>query len=186
MGKGLAVVGILGAIAATLTILNVLLDLAQFLVLPVIVAGSIVLVAQRSVGGAVAGLLVLALAVVTALGLADSVGSITTEGGTTSFGFTAEGGHLLALAGCLSIPLAALIVRWDRVDPQSLAYVGIFCAAVAFLLVAIRADPTGLQTNPVTLVAGLVPLGCIAPMVGLWRGANKAEGAVQETAPPAP
>src|SRR5688572_23696964 len=122
MGKGLAVVGILGAIAATLTILSVLQDLASFLVLPVIVAGSIVLVAQRSVAGAVAGLLVLSLAVVTALGLA---GSITTESGTTDFGFSDSAGRILAIAACLSIPLAAIAVRWHDIDPQSLAYVGI-------------------------------------------------------------
>src|SRR5688572_16248897 len=104
MGKGLAVVGILGAIAATLTILNVLLDLAQFLILPILVAGSIVLVAQRSVSGAVAGLLVLALAVVTTLALTDSVGAVTTESGTTGFGFSAKAGRFLAVAACLSVP----------------------------------------------------------------------------------
>jgi hypothetical protein len=169
MGKGLAVVGILGAVAATLTILNVLQGLAAFLVLPIIVAGSIVLVAQRSVAGAVAGLLVLALAVVTALGLA---GSITTESGTTDFGFSAEAGRILALAGCLSIPMAAVAVRWHRIDPQSLAYVGIFCAAVAFLLAVIRSDPLGDQADPITLAIGALPLGAIAPMVGLWRGSD--------------
>jgi hypothetical protein len=169
MGKGLAVVGILGAIAATLTILNVLQDLASFLVLPVIVAGSIVLVAQRSVAGAVAGLLVLALAVVTALGLA---GSITTESGTTDFGFSAEAGRILTLAGCLSIPMAAIAVRWHHIDPQSLAYVGIFCAAVAFLLAIIRSDPLADQANPLTLAIGVVPLGAIVSMVGLWRGSD--------------
>ncbi|MFA5943735.1 MAG: hypothetical protein WC876_04625 [Candidatus Thermoplasmatota archaeon] len=172
MGKGLAIVGILGAIAATLTILNVLQALASFLVLPVIVAGSIVLVAQRSVAGAVAGLLVLSLAVVTALGLA---GSVTTESGTTDFGFSAEAGRVLAIAGCLSIPLAAIVVRWHHIDPQSLAYVGLFCAAVAFLLAIIRSDPLGDQANPVTLAIAALPLGAIASMVGLWRGADLAE-----------
>ena len=169
MGKGLAIVGILGAIAATLTILNVLQDLASFLVLPIVVAGSIVLVAQRSVAGAVAGLLVLALAVVTALGLA---GSITTESGSTDFGFSAEAGRILALAGCLSIPMAAIAVRWHHIDPQSLAYVGIFCAAVAFLLAIIRSDPLGDQANPLTLAIGILPLGAIVSMVGLWRGSD--------------
>jgi len=167
MGKGLAIVGIIGAVFASLSILNVLQDLAAFLVLPVIVAGSIVLVAQRTVGGAVAGLLVLALAVVAALGLA---GSITTKNGATEFGFSEEAGHLLAIAGCLSIPLAAIAVRWAWVDPQSLSYVGIFCAAVSFLLVIIINDPTAYQGNPFTLGAGLLALGGVAPMVGLLRG----------------
>ncbi len=185
MGKGLAIVGILGAVFASLTILNVLLDLAQFLVLPVIVAGSIVLVAQRSVAGAVAGLLVLALAVVTALGLADSVGSITTESGTTDFGFSAEAGRFLALAGCLSVQLAAIAVRWHHIEPQSLAYIGIFCAAVAFLLAIIRSDPLGDQANPVTLAIGVLPLGAIAPMVGLWRGADRADEAAAPSEPAA-
>jgi hypothetical protein len=169
MGKGLAIVGILGAFAATLTILNVLQDLASFLVLPIIVAGSIVLVAQRSVAGAVAGLLVLALAVVTALGLA---GSITTKEGSTDFGFSPEAGHFLALAGCLSIPLAAIAVRWHRIEPQSLAYIGVFCGALAFLLAVIRSDPLGDQANPITLAIGALPLGAIASMVGLWRGSE--------------
>ena len=174
MGKGLAIVGIVGASAATLTILNVLQASAAFLVLPVIVAGSIVLVAQRAVAGAVAGLLVLALAVVAALGLA---GSITTKnGGGTSFGFSEDAGRLLAIAGCLSIPLAAIAVRWDWVEPQSLSYIGIFCAAVAFLLVIIHNDPLADQTNPITLANGLLPLGAIAPMVGLLRGAPMGDG----------
>ena len=169
MGKGLAVVGILGAFAATLTILNVLQDLAAFVVLPVIVAGSIVLVAQRTVAGAVAGLLVLSLAVVAALGLA---GSVTTESGTTDVGFSDQAGRFLVLAGCLSIPLAAIAVRWHHIDPQSLAYVGLFCGAVAFLLAVIRSDPLGDQANPVTLAIAALPLGAIAAMVGLWRGAD--------------
>ena len=172
MEKGLAIVGILGAIAATLTILNVLQAVASFLVLPIIVAGSIVLVAQRTMAGAVAGLLVLSLAVVTALGLA---GSITTESGTTDFGFSAEAGRVLAIAGCLSIPLAAIAVRWHHIDPQSLAYVGLFCGAVAFLLAIIRSDPLADQANPVTLAIAVLPLGAIASMVGLWRGADLAE-----------
>lgn len=174
MGKGLAVVGILGAVFATLTILNVLQDVAQFLVLPVLVAGSIVLVAQRSVAGAVAGLLVLALAVVTALGLA---GSVTTESGATDFGFSVEAGHYLALAGCLALPLAAIAIRWNHIEPQSLAYIGLFCAALAFFLALIRSDPLGDQADPLTLALGALPLGAIAPMVGLWRGADRADEA---------
>jgi hypothetical protein len=183
MGKGLAVVGILGAVAGTLTILNVLQDLASFLVLPVIVAGSIVLVAQRSVAGAVAGLLVLALAVVTALGLA---GSITTESGSTDFGFSPEAGRILALAGCLSIPLSAVAVRWHAIEPQSLAYIGIFCCAVAFLLSIIRSDPFADQANPLTLATGALPLGAIASMVGLWRGADLEGDAGAPPVEPAP
>ena len=180
MGKGLAVVGILGAVAATITILNVLQDLASFLVLPVIVAGSIVLVAQRSVAGAVAGLLVLALAVVTALGLA---GSITTENGSADFGFSPEAGRILALAGCLSIPLAAVAIRWHRIEPESLAYIGIFCCAVAFLLAIIRSDPFADQANPITLATAALPLGAIASMVGLWRGADLEEAGAPPVRP---
>lgn len=182
MGKGLALIGILGAVAATLTVL-VLLDAAVFLVLPVIVAGSIVLVAQRTVAGAVAGLLVLALAVVAALGLA---GSITTENGTTDFGFSPAAGRLLAIAGCLAIPLAATAVRWGAIDPQPLAYIGIFCAAVAFLLAAIRPGQLVEQTDYVTLATGLLPLGAIAPMVGLWRGADLEDEEDAALPPPVP
>lgn len=171
MGKGLAVIGILGAVFASLCVL-VLVGAAVFLALPVIVAGSIVLVAQRSVAGAVAGLLVLALAVVAALGLA---GSVTTERGTTDFGFSEQSGRLLAIAGCLAIPLAAIAVRWSGVDPQSLSYIGLFCAVVAFLLAAIRPDRLVEQTDYLTLATGLLPLGAVAPMVGLWRGADKDE-----------
>jgi hypothetical protein len=182
MGKGLATIGILGAVAATLGML-VLVDAAVFLVLPVIVAGSIVLVAQRSVAGAVAGLLVLALAVVAALGLA---GSITTRNGSTDFGFTEEAGRLLAIAGCLAIPLAAIAVRWASIDPQPLAYIGIFCAAVAFLLAVMRPDRLVEQTDYVTLATGLLPLGAIAPMVGLWRGADLEDEAAPTLPPPVP
>lgn len=168
MGKGLAIVGIVGAVAATLAVL-VLVNAAIFLVLPVIVAGSIVLVAQRTVAGAIAGLLVLALAVVAALGLA---GSVTTREGTADFGFSEDSGRLLAVAGCLSIPMAAIAVRWDRIEPQSLAYIGIFCAAVGFLLAAIRPGQLVNQTDLVTLATGLLPLGAIASMVGLLRGSS--------------
>lgn len=182
MGKGLAVVGILGAVAATLTMLA-FVGAGVFLVLPVIVAGSIVLVAQRSVAGAVAGLLVLALAVVAALGLA---GSITTKNGTTDFGFDEDSGRLIAIAGCLALPLAAIAVRWDAIDPQPLAYIGIFCAAVAFLLAAMRPSRLLEQTDYVTLATGLLPLGAIAPMVGLWRGADLEEDAGPPMPPPVP
>lgn len=182
MGKGLALIGILGAVAATLTVL-VLVGSAIFLVLPVIVAGSIVLVAQRTVAGAVAGLLVLALAVVAALGLA---GSITTEKGSTDFGFTEDAGRLLAVAGCLAIPLAAIAVRWSAIDPQPLAYIGIFCAAVAFLLAAIRPGQLVDQSDLVTLATGLLPLGAVVPMVGLWRGADLEDEMEAGLPPPVP
>ena len=173
MGKGLAVVGIIASVAASLLVL-VLVDPATFVVLPVIVAGSIVLVAQRNVGGAVAGLLVLALAVVAALGLA---GSVTTNSGATDFGFSEQSGRLLAIAGCLSIPLAAIAVRWTMVRPQSLSYIGIFCAAVGFLLAIIRPSRLVDQSDAVTLVTGLLPLGAVAPMVGLLRGAAAGDDA---------
>jgi len=185
MGKGLAIVGILGAVAATLIML-VLVDAAVFIVLPVIVAGSIVLVAQRTVAGAVAGLLVLALAVVAALGLA---GSVTVRSGeTTDFGFSEDSGRLIAIAGCLSLPLAAIAVRWHRIDPQSLAYVGIFCAAVGFLLAAIRPGELVNQTDGLTVATGLLPLGAIASMVGLYRGSRDLddETAPSSSAPPGP
>lgn len=183
MGKGLAIAGILGAVAATLTVL-VFVNAAVFLVLPVLVAGSIVLVAQRTVAGAVAGLLVLALAVVAALGLA---GSLTVRGGeTTDFGFSEDAGRLIAIAGCLSVPMAAIAVRWDRIDPQSLAYVGIFCAAVGFLLAAIRPGALVNQQDGLTVVTGLLPLGAIASMVGLYRGSRDLDDGPSPaaTAPP--
>ena len=180
MTKGLAIVGIVASVAATLAML-VFVSAAVFLVLPVIVAGSIVLVLQRDVAGAVAGLLVLALAVVAALGLA---GSVTTEGGgSTDFGFSESSGRVLAIAGCLAIPLAALVVRWHAIEPQSLAYVGIFCVAVAFLLAMVRRDQLADQSDVLTLVVGLLPLGAIVSMVGLWRGADAAEPAAE---PPSP
>lgn len=169
MGKGLAVVGIIASIAATLAML-VLVSAAAFLVLPVIVAGSIVLVLQRTVAGAVAGLLVLALGVVAALGLA---GSVTTENGVADFGFSESSGRLLAIAGCLAIPLAAIVVRWHAIAPQGLAYVGIFCAAVAFLMAATRSDALVDQSDLLTIATGLLPLGAIVSMVGLLRGADE-------------
>jgi hypothetical protein len=178
MGKGLAIVGILGAVFASLLML-VLVDAAAFFALPVVIAGSIVLVAQRTVAGAVAGLLVLALAVVAALGLA---GSVTTESGTADFGFSQTAGRLLAIAACLAIPLAAIIVAWPDVDPQALSYVGLFCIAVAFLLAVARPDRLVDQSDLLGVAAGLLPLGGVAPMVGLFRAA----GPVAPTAPPTP
>lgn len=170
MGKGLAVVGIVASVAATLAMLA-LVGAAAFLVLPVIVAGSIVLVLQRTVASAIAGLLVLALGVVAALGLA---GSVTTEGGgTTDFGFSEQAGRVLAITGCLAIPLAAIVVRWHAIDPQSLAYVGIFCLAVGFLLAVLRRDSLVDQSDLLTVASGLVPLGGIVSMVGVWRGADE-------------
>lgn len=176
MPKGLAIVGILGAFAATLTILNVLQGAAVFIVLPILVAGSIVLVAQRSMGGAIAGLIVLALAVMAALGLA---GSVTTESGSTDFGFSVDAGRLLALAGCLSIPLAAIALHWNDLDPVWLAYLGAACAVAAFLLTIILAEPSGDQTKPLTIIIALLPLGAIATMVGLWRSAPDVDHAAK-------
>lgn len=170
MGKGLAIMGIIASIAAMLSIL-VFVGAAVFLVLPVIVTGSIILVLQKNVAGAIAGLLVLALAVVASLGL---MGSVTTEdGGETDFGFSEEAGRLLAIAGCLAIPLAAIVVRWSRIEPQALAFVGIVCAAVAFLLAAVRPDQLVNQDDLLTLATGLLPLGTIVSMVGLWRGGDR-------------
>jgi hypothetical protein len=179
MGKGLAIAGILGAVGATLAML-VLVGAAAFLVLPIILAGSVALLAQRTAAGAVAGLLLLALAVVAALGLA---GSVTTEDGTTDFGFDESSGRLLAVAGCLAIPLAAIGVRWSAIEPQALAYVGLFCAAVAFLLAAARPDRLVDQSDAVTLASGLLPLGAVASMVGLWRGSGRADDAAGGTLP---
>ena len=174
MGKGLAIVGIIASITATLAMLVLATEFAAaLLVLPVLVAGSVFLVLERNVGGAIAGLLVLALAVVAALGL---MGSVTTEdGGTTDFGFSERSGRLLAVAGCLAIPLAAIAVRWPAIEPQSLAYVGIFCAAVGFLLAILRRDHLVDQGDLITVASGLLPLGAIASMVGILRAADGRE-----------
>ena len=168
MGKGLAVVGILASVAATLAMLVLATEFAAaLLVLPVLIAGSILLVLERTVPGAIAGLLVLALAVVAALGM---MGSVTTEEGSTDFGFSEASGRVMAIAGCLAIPLAVIVVRWGAIEPPALAYVGIFCAALAFLLAVVRRDSLVDQSDLLTVASGLLPLGAIVSMVGVWRG----------------
>jgi hypothetical protein len=179
MGKGLAVVGILASVAATLAMLVLATEFAAaLLVLPVLIAGSILLVLERNVAGAIAGLLVLALAVVAALGM---MGSVTTDDGTTDFGFSETSGRVMAIAGCLAIPLAAIVVRWHALEPQPLAYVGIFCLAVAFLLAVVRRDSLVDQSDLLTVASGLLPLGAIVSMVGVWRGAD--DGPMDAPAP---
>lgn len=165
MGKGLAITGLVAAVAAALAML-VLVGAAAFLVVPVLLAGCIVLALQRSPKALVAALLVLVLAVLAALGLA---GSVTTEGGTADFGISEAAGRVLGIAGLLAVPAAATVLRWDAAAPRWLAFAGLACAGLALVLAIARPDALVDQSDPLTLAAGVLALAAGAPMAGLLR-----------------
>jgi hypothetical protein len=165
MGKSLPILGILGAVFAMLSAL-VLVNAAVFIVIPVAVTGSIVLMAQRNALGAVAGLIVLLLGLVAGIGL---VGSIGTENGSLDFGISSEVGRAWAILACLAIPMGALAVRWTEFQPRWLAYASAGVAAVAALMgILLRADLTD-QGNVSVLVLGVLLLLPIVPMASMLR-----------------
>lgn len=173
MGKALPIIGIVGAAFAMLLIL-VLVNAAVFVVLPIILAGSIMLLMQRNTVGAVAGLIVLVLGVVAAMGLA---GSITTkDSGSTDFGISEEMGRIWAAAACIAIPLGVVASRWDDVEPMWLSYVGIATGVLSLILAWANRDVLADQTIVMVLVAGALALGPIAPMVGLLRSPHDPAG----------
>lgn len=170
MGKLLPIAGIVGCAFAFLSAL-VLVNAAMFLVLPIILAGSIVLLAQRNVPGAVAGLVVLAFAVVAAMGLA---GSITREGGaSTDFGIGYDWGRVLAILGCLAISMGTVAVRWLDAEPRWLTYAAIGTTALASILAAINRKDLADQSDVVTLFVGLLCLAGLAPMIALLRAPDR-------------
>lgn len=167
MGKTLPAFGVVGAVFAALSIAVLVPNsLAMFAPLLVGLAGSVVLVGQRTIVGAVAGLLVLVLTVVAALGL---VGNVSTEEGETDFGIAQSTGQVLLVAACLLLPVGAVVLRWEDAEPRWLAVAGAACAAIAFLLVA--GDPEGIgdQSQTMTLVAAVLALLAAAAMVPLLR-----------------
>jgi hypothetical protein len=167
MGKALPILGIIGAVFAALAVM-VLVNGAVFVVIPLTLVGSIVLLAQRNVPGAIAGLLVLGLTVLAALGLA---GSVTTKKGSSDFGISEEMGRVLAVIACLAVPAAAIGVRWGEAEPAWLAYVGLAGAVLAVILALAGQHHLAEQNHPLTLVAGAVALVPVAGMVGLLRAA---------------
>ena len=175
MAKALPILGIVGAVFGALAI-AVLVNAAVFIVVPVAIAGSVVLVAQRTIAGAVSGLVVLALAVLAALGLA---GNITTEdNGSTSFGLSEGTGRVLAVACCLAIPVGAVAARWDDALPRWMAIVGVACAVVAVLIAALDPDALAQQSEPLTLVAAVLALASLVAMLPLLRADRDDEGGV--------
>ena len=182
MSKTLPILGIVGAVFAALAIAVLVPDsLAAFLPLLVGFAGSGVLIGQRSIHGAVAGIVILILTVVAALGL---VGEVTTEeGGGADFGISVGTGQVLSIAACLSIPIAAVVLRWELCEPRWMAIAGVACAVVAFIIAAMDPDGIAQQNQVETLVAaGLALLASIA-MVPLLRNDEDDEVVVHEPEP---
>ncbi|MEK6975561.1 MAG: hypothetical protein AABY18_04370 [Candidatus Thermoplasmatota archaeon] len=180
MVKALPVMGILGAFFAAVLV-AILVDAAVFVVVLVTLTGSVILVAQRTIVGAVAGIVVLILTVLAALGMA---GSVTTKNGSADFGISEDGGILLGLAACLAVPMGALAARWEQAAPRWLAYAGIAAAVVALAMAL--ANPAALDDNGTvyTLVTALFALAAMAPMVPLVRAEGDApRGRSTEPAP---
>ncbi len=168
MAKALPVMGILGAFLAA-GVAAVLVETGILLVVPVMLAASVVLLGQRSILGAVAGLLVLLLTVLAALGILGNVS--TKNAGDTDFGIGEANGAVLALAACLAVPAAATLVRWnDPRLPRWLAGGGLACAAIA-LLVGLY-DPAGLKDHGGVraLVHAILCLLVLGPMIPLMSG----------------
>lgn len=182
MSKTLPVLGIVGAVFAALTIAVLVPDsLAMFAPLLVGIVGSVVLIGQRSIQGAVAGIVILILTVVAALGL---VGEVTTkDGGGADFGISVAMGQILSIAACLLVPLAAVVLRWERCEPRWMAIAGSACAVVAFIIAAMDPDGIAQQNQVETLVAAVLALLTTLAMVPLLRNDDFAAAAVPEPAP---
>jgi hypothetical protein len=165
MAKALPIIGIVGAVFGALLV-AVLADAAAFIVVLVTLVGSVMLLAQRTIVGAVAGLIVLALTVVAGLGL---VGSISTEDGGADFGISPPTGIVIGLAACLAVPMGAVAARWDELEPRWTAFVGIACSVLAVGIAAAGADTLSDHGAAMTLTAAAFALGAIVPMVVLLR-----------------
>ena len=171
MAKALPVMGVLGAFLAA-CVAAVLVEAGILFTVPFLLVASVVLLGQRTVLGAVAGLVVLALTVLAALGM---VGNVSTErGGSTDFGVGEATGSVLALAACLAIPASAVAIRWPDAQPRWLAFLGLGAAAIALALGA--ADPAALKDhgNARTLVLAVLCLLPMAPMVPMLSSAPEA------------
>lgn len=182
MTKTLPIVGIVGAVFAALTIAVLVPDsLAMFTPLLVGLVGSGLLIAQRSVHGAVAGIVILVLTVVAALGL---VGEVTTEdGGGADFGISVATGQVLSIAACLLIPIAAVVLRWEQCEPRWMAIAGIAAAVIAFVIAAMDPDGIAQQNQAETLVAAVLALVACLAMVPLLRNDDDEEPVAKEPAP---
>ena len=166
MAKALPVVGIVGAVLAALCF-AVLAPPATILVVPAALAASVILVAQRTVAGAVAGLLVLGLAVLATLGV---LGSVTTEdGGSTDFGISEDLGIALAAITALAIAIAAIALRWDLLEPRWLAIGGLVCAAAAALLAYMDQEVLLNHFRPGTFIGAGLSLLVVVPLARLLR-----------------
>ena len=182
MSKTLPVVGIVGAVFAALAIAVLVPDsLAMFTPLLVGLVGSGVLIGQRSIHGTIAGIVILILTVVAALGL---VGEVTTEdGGGADFGISVATGQVLAIAVCLLIPVAAVVLRWEHCEPRWMAIAGIAAAAIALLIAATDPDGIAQQNQAETLIAAVLALGASLAMVPLLRNDVDDEPVAKEPAP---
>lgn len=170
MAKALPVMGILGAFLAA-CVVAVFVEVGVLIVVPFMFIASLVLLGQRTVLGAVAGLVVLALTVLAALGM---LGSVTTEkGGATDFGVSEPTGTVLALAACLAVPVAAIAGRWKDAEPRWLS-IGALAAAVVALAIAL-ADPEAMKDHGrvMTLVHAILCLLVMGPMIPLLSAATE-------------
>lgn len=179
MGKTLPILGILGSVFAALAIAVLVPDsLAMFVPLLVGLAGSVVLVGQRTVPGAVAGIVVLGITVLAALGL---IGTVSTEGGGgTDLGISVAVGQVLAITACLALPLSAIGLRWNDVQPLWLGIGSAASGVLALILVALDPDGIAQQNQADTLVAAVLALLALGAMVPLLRAIGP------EDAPDAP
>lgn len=168
MGKALPILGILGSVFAALAIAVLVPDsLAMFVPLLVGLAGSVILVGQRTIQGAIAGIVVLGLTVLAALGL---IGTVSTEsGGSTDLGISVAVGQVLAIAACLALPLSAMGLRWPEVQPLWLGIGSAAAGVLALVLVALDPDGIAQQNQADTLVAAVLALLALGAMVPLLR-----------------
>lgn len=180
MAKILPVMGIVGAVFAALCF-AVLAPPATFIVFLVGLAGSIVLLMQRNLVGAVTGLVVLVLSVLAILGM---MASVSTEDKSFDFGIGEDMGLVLGIAACLAIPVGALVVRWGDVEPNWLAIVGVACAAIAILLAFVQRDVLVDHFRAGTFIGVALSLLTIVPLVMLLRQPDEDAPVLAETDAP--
>lgn len=169
MASAVAVLGVLGAVMAALAATVFISGAA--LIVPIFVIGvAVFLIAQRSAAGIVASLGLLALAVLSAMGL---VGFITTKnGGGLSFGIAEDVGRALAVTAALAVPAAATFVLWYDPIGMTLRYVGLACAALGAILAFVFRAGLTTQTLASTWIVAILCLGsalCAVPFFTTQR-----------------
>ncbi len=164
MARPLPIIGIIaGALAAVSAL--VLVDLANLVLVPVILAASVFLFMLRDRSGIILGVTGVVLAVVGTMGLLQNV---STEDGGMDFGISPSVGHALLIAGAMVASADIVWRQWgDFQTWQSAVGAGVV-GLTALLAVGLRNNLTD-QTQAGAFVVAIFALLSMGPAVMALR-----------------